>query len=132
MDDPWTDGRVYYLLLLGVFVLVWVFRNYRHRLGTAVQHAAIWVLIFIGVILAIGFKDDLTRILSGGPEQIDGQTVVAGAAALDAHVARKAAQQGVDLTFLRTIPGSIGGAVRMNAGCYGSYTADAFIEARAV
>ena len=75
MDDPWTDGRVYYLLLLGVFVLVWVFRGYRHRLGTAVQHAAIWVLIFIGVILAIGFKDDLTRILSGGPEQIDGQTI---------------------------------------------------------
>ena len=33
------------------------------------------MLIFIGVILAIGFKDDLTRILSGGPEQIDGQTV---------------------------------------------------------
>ncbi|KIC47028.1 UDP-N-acetylenolpyruvoylglucosamine reductase [Ruegeria sp. ANG-S4] len=55
---------------------------------------------------------------------IDGNTVTAGAAALDAHVARKAADAGVDLTFLRTIPGSIGGAVRMNAGCYGSYTAD--------
>jgi UDP-N-acetylmuramate dehydrogenase len=51
-------------------------------------------------------------------------TVTAGAAALDAHVARKAAEAGLDLTFLRTIPGSIGGAVRMNAGCYGSYTAD--------
>ena len=54
----------------------------------------------------------------------DGQTVTAGAAALDAHVARKAAAEGFDLTFLRTIPGTIGGAVRMNAGCYGSYTAD--------
>ena len=42
--------------------------------------------------------------------------IVAGAAALDAHVARRAADQGRDLTFLRTIPGSIGGAVRMNAG----------------
>jgi UDP-N-acetylmuramate dehydrogenase len=52
--------------------------------------------------------------------------VTAGAAALDAHVARKAADAGIDLTFLRTIPGSIGGAVRMNAGCYGSYTADVF------
>ncbi|SLN32961.1 UDP-N-acetylenolpyruvoylglucosamine reductase [Falsiruegeria litorea R37] len=58
--------------------------------------------------------------------KVDGLTVTAGAAALDAHVARKAADAGVDLTFLRTIPGSIGGAVRMNAGCYGSYTADAF------
>ncbi|UWR27593.1 UDP-N-acetylmuramate dehydrogenase [Sulfitobacter sp. S223] len=64
--------------------------------------------------------------------EIDGGQVTAGAAALDAHVARKAADAGLDLTFLRTIPGSIGGAVRMNAGCYGSYTADYFVEAQAV
>jgi len=64
--------------------------------------------------------------------ECDGQTVVAGAAALDAHVARRAADAGTDLTFLRTIPGSIGGAVRMNAGCYGIYTADHFVSARAV
>ena len=64
--------------------------------------------------------------------EIEGDTVVAGAAALDAHVARKAADAGIDLTFLRTIPGSIGGAVRMNAGCYGSYTADAFVSAQIV
>ena len=54
----------------------------------------------------------------------DGQIVTAGAAALDAHVARKAADAGLDLTFLRTIPGTVGGAVSMNAGCYGSYVAD--------
>ncbi|MFT4915749.1 MAG: UDP-N-acetylmuramate dehydrogenase [Yoonia sp.] len=53
-----------------------------------------------------------------------GEKVVVGAAALDAHVARKAASAGLDLTFLRTIPGTIGGAVRMNAGCYGTYVAD--------
>jgi UDP-N-acetylmuramate dehydrogenase len=64
--------------------------------------------------------------------EIDGNRVTAGVAALDAHVARKAAQAGVDLTFLRTIPGSIGGAVRMNAGCYGSYVADVFVSAKAV
>ncbi|MDF1854381.1 UDP-N-acetylmuramate dehydrogenase [Pseudooceanicola sp.] len=62
----------------------------------------------------------------------DGLRVSAGAAALDAHVARQAAEAGIDLTFLRTIPGSIGGAVRMNAGCYGSYTADHFIAAGGV
>jgi UDP-N-acetylmuramate dehydrogenase len=56
--------------------------------------------------------------------EIDGDLVRAGAAALDAHVARKAADAGLDLTFLRTIPGTIGGAVCMNAGCYGRYTAD--------
>jgi len=64
--------------------------------------------------------------------EIDGDTVTAGAAALDAHVARKAADAGLDLTFLRTIPGSVGGAVRMNAGCYGTYTADYFVSAQAV
>lgn len=63
---------------------------------------------------------------------IDGGQVTAGAAALDAHVARRAADAGLDLTFLRTIPGSIGGAVRMNAGCYGGYVADHLIEVRAV
>jgi len=64
--------------------------------------------------------------------EISGNRVTAGVAALDAHVARKAAQAGIDLAFLRTIPGAIGGAVRMNAGCYGVYTADVFISAEAV
>ncbi|MGR3323395.1 MAG: UDP-N-acetylmuramate dehydrogenase [Pseudooceanicola sp.] len=63
---------------------------------------------------------------------VEGRRVTAGAAALDAHVARRSGEAGVDLTFLRTIPGSIGGAARMNAGCYGSYTADHFVSARAV
>ncbi|WP_149140828.1 UDP-N-acetylmuramate dehydrogenase [Gemmobacter caeruleus] len=63
---------------------------------------------------------------------IEGDRVIAGAAALDAHVARKAAEAGRDLTFLRTIPGSIGGAVRMNAGCYGHYVADFLEEIRIV
>jgi UDP-N-acetylmuramate dehydrogenase len=63
---------------------------------------------------------------------IEGDRVVAGAAALDAHVARKAAEAGLDLTFLRTIPGSIGGAVRMNAGCYGSYVADVLQDIRII
>ena len=56
--------------------------------------------------------------------EIGESEVRAGAASLDAHVARKAADAGLDLTFLRTIPGTIGGAVRMNAGCYGTYMAD--------
>lgn len=63
---------------------------------------------------------------------VEGDQVIAGAAALDAHVARKSAEAGRDLTFLRTIPGSIGGAVRMNAGCYGSYVADHLVEVRVV
>jgi UDP-N-acetylmuramate dehydrogenase len=63
---------------------------------------------------------------------IIGSRVTAGAGALDRHVARKAADAGLDLTFLRTIPGAVGGAVRMNAGCYGAYVADVFVSAKAV
>lgn len=63
---------------------------------------------------------------------VQGDRVIAGAAALDAHVARRAAEAGRDLTFLRTIPGSVGGAVRMNAGCYGAYVKDHLVEIRAV
>ena len=64
--------------------------------------------------------------------EFDGDIVRAGAAALDMHVARKAAAEGINLTFLRTIPGSIGGAVRMNAGCYGDYMADVLCDVRVV
>ena len=64
--------------------------------------------------------------------KVEGDRVIAGAAALDAHVARQAAEAGLDLTFLRTIPGSIGGAVRMNAGCYGSYVVDHLVSVRVV
>jgi UDP-N-acetylmuramate dehydrogenase len=63
---------------------------------------------------------------------VEGDLVTAGAAALDAHVAKRAAEAGRDLAFLRTIPGSIGGAVRMNAGCYGSYVADVLQQVRIV
>ena len=58
--------------------------------------------------------------------------VVAGAAALDSRVAIAAAEAGLDLAFLRTIPGSVGGAVAMNAGCYGAYVADTLSEVTAV
>jgi len=63
---------------------------------------------------------------------VEDTTITVGAAALDAQVARRAAEAGLDLTFLRTIPGSIGGAVRMNAGCYGSYVADHLVQIEVV
>ncbi|MEM7742547.1 MAG: UDP-N-acetylmuramate dehydrogenase [Pseudomonadota bacterium] len=62
-----------------------------------------------------------------GVEILEGHRLRVGAAVLDSAVARKAAAAGIaGLEFLRTIPGAIGGAVKMNAGCYGSYLADVF------
>ena len=64
---------------------------------------------------------------------IDGETVVAGAAVPDVKLASTAAQAGVaGLTFLRGIPGAIGGALRMNGGAYGTETSDVLIQARGI
>lgn len=68
-----------------------------------------------------------------GVEVLDGHRLRVGAAALDAHVAKQAGEAGIaGLEFLRTIPGAIGGAVKMNAGCYGSYAADVVTEVEAI
>lgn len=61
---------------------------------------------------------------------IEGVRVRAGAAALDAQVARAAARAGVaGLEFYRGVPGTIGGALAMNAGAYDQETKDALVEA---
>jgi len=78
-----------------------------------------------GVVVRLGPAFSGFEVLPGGELRV-------GASALDAQVAKKAAAKGFDLAFLRTIPGSLGGAVKMNAGCYGSYMADVFVSATAV
>lgn len=69
----------------------------------------------------------------GKIEVLEGNRVRAGAAALDMAVARAAGEAGIEgLEFLRGIPGSIGGGLRMNAGAYGGEFKDVLIEAVAV
>lgn len=64
---------------------------------------------------------------------VEGTRLRAGAAALDAAVARAAADAGIaGLEFLRGVPGTIGGALSMNAGCYGRELKDVFVEATAL
>ncbi|HKR87412.1 MAG TPA: UDP-N-acetylmuramate dehydrogenase [Phenylobacterium sp.] len=59
--------------------------------------------------------------------------IFAGAAVLDAVLAREAAKAGIaGLEFYRGVPGSVGGALTMNAGCYGAETKDVLVEAYAV
>lgn len=68
-----------------------------------------------------------------GKIDVKGEEVHAGALALDANVARQAAEAGIGgLEFFSGIPGSIGGALRMNAGCYGTETKDVLVSARAI
>ena len=69
----------------------------------------------------------------GQVEAIGGNQLRAGAAVPDVRVARAAADAGISgLAFYRGIPGSIGGALRMNAGAHGHETKDALVSARAV
>jgi UDP-N-acetylmuramate dehydrogenase len=64
---------------------------------------------------------------------VDGLNVRAGAAVPDVKVARAAQEAGIaGLSFLRGIPGSIGGALRMNGGAYGGEIKDVLVEARGI
>jgi UDP-N-acetylmuramate dehydrogenase len=70
---------------------------------------------------------------SFGRIEVNGDRLKVGAAVLDASAARAAADAGLGgLEFLRGIPGTIGGALRMNAGCYGREIKDVFLGATAV
>jgi UDP-N-acetylmuramate dehydrogenase len=65
--------------------------------------------------------------------KIEDHRVTAGTAMLDVMVARAAQTAGVaGLAFLSGIPGTIGGALRMNGGAYGGETKDILVEARGV
>jgi len=80
-----------------------------------------------------GLNDVVIRLGKGFNHiRVQGQTVVAGAGALTRRVAQEAALHGVDLAFFRTIPGTVGGALKMNAGCYGRYCSDVFQSATIV
>jgi UDP-N-acetylmuramate dehydrogenase len=66
-------------------------------------------------------------------EVMEGSRIVAGAAAPDQFVAKAAAAAGIyGLAFLRGVPGSIGGALRMNAGAHSGEVKDVLVEARCV
>ena len=66
-------------------------------------------------------------------EPLDGARIRAGAGALDSMVAKGAAKAGVaGLEFYVGVPGTIGGALTMNAGCYGRETKDVLVEATAL
>jgi UDP-N-acetylmuramate dehydrogenase len=85
------------------------------------------------VIVRDGGVEGVVVRLAGRPfggVTVDGDTVTAGAGALDAMVARAAAKAGVaGLEFYAGIPGTIGGALTMNAGCYGAETKDLLVSA---
>lgn len=86
------------------------------------------------VIIRDGGVDGVVVRLSGrafaGTHVEPEDMIVAGAATLDAALARAAAAAGLaGLEFMAGIPGTVGGAVTMNAGCYGSDIRDVLVAA---
>jgi UDP-N-acetylmuramate dehydrogenase len=78
-----------------------------------------------GVVIKLG--RGFTEIVAEGAQ------VIAGAAALDVHVARVAADAGhAGLEFLAGIPGTMGGAIAMNAGAYGREITHVLVQCEAV
>ena len=68
-----------------------------------------------------------------GAVSAEGLRLRAGAAVPDMRLAKAAAEAGIaGLEFFRGIPGSVGGALRMNAGAHGGETKDFLIEGRAL
>lgn len=85
------------------------------------------------VIVRDGGVEGVVIRLAGRPfagVTTEGETITAGAGALDAMVAKASAKAGLaGLEFYAGIPGTIGGALTMNAGCYGSETKDILVSA---
>lgn len=83
-----------------------------------------------------GIEGVVIRLAGGYWGQISvcaGNTLFARTGALDLSVAKFAAKEGLDgFSFLSGIPGSLGGAMRTNAGCYGRELKDVLVEAHAV
>ncbi len=81
-----------------------------------------------------GVRGVVVRLLRGFVDlKVEGTTVVAGAGALDLNVALTARDHGVaGLEFLSGVPGTIGGALRMNAGAYGGEMKDIVEQAEMV
>jgi len=86
------------------------------------------------VVADAGFAGLVIRLGGGFAEtRIEGTAVTAGSAVPVPRLARTCVDHGLlGLEFFVGIPGSVGGAVRQNAGCFGSETKDRLVEARII
>jgi UDP-N-acetylmuramate dehydrogenase len=110
--------------------LAYVLRNMPGEIPVTVIGAGSNLIVRDGGVEGLVVR--LGRGFNGAKTQ-DDDHIAAGAAMLDVTVARAAQAAGIaGLAFLSGIPGTVGGALRMNGGAYGGETKDGLIEARGV
>jgi aspartyl protease family protein len=98
--DDIDAGRLFYLSALLLMILSAVLVTYRNRLGTGLQHAAIWGLIFLGAVLAYGFRDTLSAQLTGAPQMAAVQDGIILRRAPDGHFHARTQVNGATIDFL--------------------------------
>lgn len=99
-DDPDTHARFFYLAILGMVIASGVFYHYRGRLGTAMQHAAIWALIFAGATIAYGFKDQfVSQLYPDRAQLVEGHTIELRRAD-DGHFYARVRVNGTEIRFM--------------------------------
>lgn len=99
-DDPDAQARFFYLALLGIVLAAGLLHGYRAKLGTALRHAAIWLLIILGLVLVYGFKDQLASQLMPGMASSAGDQTIALRRARDGHFYARVEVNGVQVRFL--------------------------------
>jgi aspartyl protease family protein len=99
-DDPNDQARLLYLSILGLLVASGMVYHYRNRLGAALQHAAIWGLIFAGMTLVYGFKDQLLTQLNPDRAQTGTSGALELRRATDGHFYARVEVNGADIRFV--------------------------------
>jgi aspartyl protease family protein len=74
--DPFSQARFFYLAILLLALAASLVAAYRGRLGQGLRHAAIWALIFAGVVIAYGFRGQLADELTpAGAMTVTGERI---------------------------------------------------------
>ena len=110
--------------------LVVFLRNFGNREKIFILGAGSNILIkdhgFDGIIVKLGKNFSNISVLKNN-------TIIAGSATIDKKVAEFASENNIGgLEFLSCIPGSIGGGIRMNSGCFGTEFKDILLSVQAI
>jgi aspartyl protease family protein len=93
-------GRLTYLILLGTVVALWFFVQNRQSLGKTLQQAVIWVLLFLGVIAAVGLWSDIRHTVRPSQSVFSAQGRIELPRAPDGHYYLTAHVNGAPVRFL--------------------------------